>query len=142
MQRNIELEWFTQIDSLKKTNFCYNLDSGTVTVGFIVNSIEALSLTNAVTRLLSTPRHWFAITAIRHVQPEKKAGFLDDVSLSWMDDKEVKSASTWHLVDSEMNAIETLTSENLIQMLSEISNNKGSIFRCVLKGASSVNWRK
>ena len=136
MKRNIELEWFTQIDSLKKTNFCYNLDSGTVTVGFIVNSIEALSWTNAVTRLLSTPRHWFAITAIRHIQPDKKAGFLDDMSLaSWMDDEEVKSASTWYLVDSEMDAIETLTSEELIQMLSEVLSNKGSIFRCVLKGA-------
>lgn len=134
LKRNIEFEWFTEIDSLKTQSFCYNLDSGTVTVGFIVNSVEALSLTNAVTRLLSTPRHWFAITAIRHIQ----SGFLESIS-NWMDDEEVKSAPKWHLVDSEMNAIETLTSEELVHMLSEVLSNKGSIFRCILNGASSVN---
>jgi len=140
-KRNVRLEWCTGAESVLSNDSGDRKGTHEVTIGFIVNTIARLSITNAFTRVVTTPRHWFTITKLRRVSNyelyEAKVG--NDitgtvVNCTQRPEETDYDSNTWHLVDSLSYKILDMNSQELEEFISDIrKDKKASIFRAVMQ---------
>ena len=140
-KRNVILEWCTEAESVLSNDIGDKKGTYELTIGFIVNAIAPLSITNAFTRVVSTPRHWFTITKLRRVSNyelnEAKVG--NDITGTIVNRTQRSEdtnydSNTWHLVDSLSKEIRDMNSQELEEFLSGIrKDKKASIFRAVMQ---------
>ena len=135
-KRNVKLEWCSQVDeSIFSNDEDSKNDEPAVTIGFIINAVAPLSITNAFTRVLTTPRHWFIITKLRRVVKAETTG----AQLYKNDAKNFNevmnyNSNTWHLVNSSTKAISNMASEELEKFLVDIKKDENaSILRAVMQ---------
>ena len=135
-KRNVNLEWCAQIDeSIFSNDEDSKNDEPAVTIGFIINAVAPLSITNAFTRVLATPRHWFIITKLRRVVKFETTGAqLDKNDVRNCNEVMDYDSNTWHLVNSSTKAIWNMSSEELEKFLLDIKKDKNaSIIRAVMQ---------
>lgn len=148
LKRNVKLEWCSEIDSLIDRSIRrVELDSGQceVSIGFIVNTIEPLSIWNAFARPFTGSRHWYAITNLRRVVNHKVKQKTDNcigMTIYMKGENNqfpVDNCHVWHLIDSESRKVIDLNQVQLKELLYDILQNGGSVMRATMTKLSPFN---
>lgn len=142
--RGVTLEYFRILEDESKSYFHTQLDPNQNLIGFIVHENETVDSLSYLRRLGSRipiirnicrgGRHWWAITGV------KRSCYTSDASDNSNDnhaEKEMKDCKEWFLIDSNLNHIPTLSSDDdLMDYLRDVQGQGALIFRCLL--ANSV----
>ena len=134
-KRNVRLEWCNDAGAQLDDN---NDSDNSVCIGFVINSVEPLSFTNALTSIFSTPRHWWAITKVRrvvgHLDPNLVPEYNSLQFFESVDGHQVEyNSEAWHLVDSSLKEVKVISNGDIRTLLSDTNIKNGSILRAILK---------
>lgn len=137
--RNVKLDWVTDFGNKRLNDI--DDDGNSVVVGFVINSVEPLSIKNAIMNLFGTPRHWWTITRVRRV------GSVETKAQTGLQTVETRSAlfvdsesgcelgydcDEWNVIDSLSEITQTLSFDDLKEFLGGIHSEKGSILRATM----------
>lgn len=163
LKRNIELECVN--DTLN--NHSENDNSHSVTIGFVINSVQPRSLKKPFSSLFRESRHWWTITSLRRVKGIESEtndaststgtgtgigtgtctsrSEIDLDSVSYLDSESRRQLELdddqWNLIDSEESqSIQTLNSKELRDVLFRVVAEKGSIFRASIKNINITQY--
>ena len=124
--------------------------STSTTIGFVINSIQPFSYTNAITGMFGTSRHWWAITRIRRVKQIQSliddgggggegAQVFDIHSATFHDSHTQEQVeylgNEWSIVNSQDTSdtsVRSMTSGELRIFLAGVMAEKGHVFRATM----------
>jgi hypothetical protein len=141
----VKLEWFTgEMDLVMDDPIRVTSDSELyeVTIGFVVNAIEPLTIWNAFARPFTGSRHWYAITNLRRILDYEVKNKRDNSNGMQVFVKGqnstyfVDNCNLWHVIDSKSRQEIDLNHDELKQFLYDILKNGGSVIRATMKKLS------
>lgn len=137
LKRNVKLQWCTDINLALNDSIRIN-DSGLceITIGFIINTFEPLSIWNAFTRPFRRSRHWYAVTNVRRVinydPGNARVRIPSTMSVFGNRANHEKDENSWHVIDSLSKKVTELNNDGLKQLFYDIEQKGGSIMIAIM----------